>query len=199
MKTKLQLAPAALLATLSLLACAGPSSADLAVGDAAPPFTLESTEGAEVSLASFAGKRVVLEWINPNCPVSRRHADAKTMTATAAKHPDAVWLAINSTRSGHGDFVPAAEHAAYNRSKGIAYPVLYDSDGRVGKAYGARTTPHMFVIDESGKVAYMGAIDDDPRGGNAKTNYVDAALAALEAGKTPATASSKPYGCSVKY
>jgi peroxiredoxin len=198
MKTLFRTAPVLLVATLAL-ACAGESRAELAVGDAAPAFSLADTDGRKVSLAAFAGKTVVLEWINPNCPVSRRHADAKTMTSTRSKHPDTVWLAVNSTRADHGDFVKPDEHERYNASKGIDYPVLYDSDGAIGKAYGARTTPHMYVIDGSGKIAYMGAIDDDPRGGGARTNYVDAALAALESGKSPDPASTKPYGCSVKY
>ena len=187
-----------LLAALLLAGCAGPSHADLAVGAPAPDFTLKGLDGAEISLAGLRGKTVVLEWINPNCPVSRRHADAKTMVTTAAKHPQAVWLAINSTRADHQDYLAPADHQKYNAERGIGYPVLYDASGQVGRAYGAKTTPHMYVIDPEGKLAYMGAIDDGPSG-RAKTNYVDAALTALEQGKRPEPAVTKAYGCSVKY
>ncbi|MGH7855870.1 MAG: redoxin domain-containing protein, partial [Candidatus Binatia bacterium] len=186
-------------ALVVLAACAGPTLAELAVGQPAPDFKLSDLDGREVSLASLRGKTVVLEWINPNCPVSRRHAEAKTMTSTAAKHAEVVWLAINSTNRSHGDFVAAADHKKYNADHGIAYPVLDDSSGEVGRAYGAATTPHMYVIDGAGKLAYVGAIDDSPRGGNASVNYVDSALGALASGKTPQPASTKAYGCSVKY
>jgi peroxiredoxin len=189
----------ALAAFALALACAGPSAAALAVGQEAPAFRLPSLDGKQVALGDFRGKTVVLEWINPNCPISRRHADAKTMQTTATRHPEVVWLAINSTRRDHPDFVPAEEHARYLAARGITYPVLYDSDGAVGRAYGAKTTPHMFVVDPQGKVVYMGAIDDDPRGAGAKVNYVDSALAALAAGGSPEPAATKPYGCSVKY
>ncbi len=188
----------ALLFALAFLSCAGSSRADLAVGQKAPDFELPDLDGKEVALAAFQGKTVVLEWINPNCPVSRRHADAKTMISTAAKHPEVVWLAINSTRRDHADFVEPAAHKKYDADKGITYPVLYDASGEVGHAYGARTTPHMFVIDTRGNVAYMGAIDDGPQG-KATVNYVDAALTALEQGRRPDPAATKPYGCSVKY
>jgi peroxiredoxin len=188
-----------LLALALAFACAGPSLAELAVGQPAPDFTLPDLDGRTVSLSGLRGKVVVLEWINPNCPVSRRHADARTMSTTAAKHPDAIWLAVNSTNPGSGDFVEPAAHRTYNESKGIGYPVLYDRSGEVGRAYGAKTTPHMYVIDPEGKVAYMGAIDDAPRGGEASVNYVDSALAALAAGGRPEPASTRPYGCSVKY
>jgi alkyl hydroperoxide reductase subunit AhpC len=121
------------------------------------------------------------------------------MVTTASAHPEAVWLAINSTHRGHRDYLDPAAHKAYDQQHGIAYPVLDDSSGVTGRAYGARTTPHMFVIDREGKVAYIGAIDDDPTGREAKVNYVDAALTALAAGKTPDPSTTKPMGCSVKY
>jgi peroxiredoxin len=186
-------------ALLFVAACTRPTLAQPAVGQPAPEFKLPDLDGREVSLASLRGKTVVLEWINPNCPVSRRHAEAKTMSTTAAKHPDAVWLAINSTNAGHGDFVPAAEHKKYNADHGIGYTVLYDTKGDVGRAYGARTTPHMYVIDAAGNLAYQGAIDDAPRGGKATVNYVDTALTALATGGRPDPSTTKAYGCSVKY
>jgi peroxiredoxin len=172
------------------------------VGQPAPPYSLRGVDGKTYSLADFRGKVVVLEWINPNCPFSRRHAEEKTMAETAARHPEAVWLAINSSNPRSGDFLPPAEHGAYDREHGITYPVLYDESGAVGHAYGARTTPHMFIVDRQGKLAYDGAIDDDPSGRNPRarrTNYVDRGLAAEAAGRTPDPALTKPYGCSVKY
>jgi peroxiredoxin len=173
--------------------------AEVAVGDPAPDFELTATSGETIKLSAFRGKRVVLEWINPNCPFSVRHAEKKTMQGIADRHPEVVFLAINSTNPSHRDYLKPEDHLKYQQKQGIKYPVLYDSDGKVGKLYGAKTTPHMFVIDEHGKVAYAGAIDDDPRGGGAKVNYVEQALQALAAGQKPEPASTKPYGCSVKY
>lgn len=176
---------------------ASATTTNLAVGQTAPAFELQDLDGKSVSLAAFRGKTVVLEWINPNCPVSRDYAERKVMTTTAAAHPEVVWLGINSTNRTHGDFVEPAAHQAYNRKNGIAYPVLYDSSGDTGRAYGAKTTPHMFVIDGGGKVVYNGAIDS--RSETANVNYVDAALTALAAGKSPDPSTTKPVGCSVKY
>lgn len=182
---------------LAVLVSGRAASADLAVGSAAPAFALEDLDGKPVTLAEFRGKTVVLEWINPNCPVSRGYADRKVMVRTAAAHPEVVWLAVNSTSGKHADYLAAAEHKAYDVKQGIAYPVLYDTSGEVGRAYGAKTTPHMFVIDGNGILAYNGAIDSGP--GAASTNYVDAALTALANGRRPDPATTKPMGCSVKY
>jgi hypothetical protein len=188
----------ALGAALLLPACGRHGTA---VGALAPDFSLTDLQGKLHRLADYRGRVVVLEWINPNCPFSRRHAEEGTMTRLIAAHSDVVWLAINSTAKGHGDFLSREQHAAFDRDHGIAYPVLYDSDGKVGHAYGARTTPNMFVIDEQGTLIYRGAIDDDPYGGGAaeRESYVDAALAAHAAGKAPDPATTSPYGCSVKY
>lgn len=182
-----------------LAGCGGPSLAEVAVGQPAPDFRLRDLDGREVALADLKGRVVVLEWANPNCPFWRGHAERKTMTATAAKHPQAVWLAIDSTKTGHGDYLEAPAWKSFLAANGIGYAVLRDNDGATGRAYGARTTPHMFVIDAEGKIAYMGAIDDDPRGEKPTVNYADAALSALEQGGRPAPSSTRPYGCSVKY
>ncbi|MEO8198220.1 MAG: redoxin domain-containing protein [Thermoanaerobaculia bacterium] len=182
---------------LTLLAAGRAASADLAVGAGAPAFELQDLDGKAVTLAEFRGKTVVLEWINPNCPVSRGYAERKVMIQTAAAHPEAVWLAINSTSRSHRDFLAPAAHKAYDQKNGIGYPVLYDTSGEVGRAYGAKTTPHMFIVDENGKLAYNGAIDSGP--GATSTNYVDAALMALAAGQRPDPATTQPMGCSVKY
>lgn len=143
---------------------------------------------------------MVLEWINPKCPFSERHAKEETMLDLAER--DVVWLAINSTNPDHRDRMTREEHLAYNQKHGIDYPVLYDPTGEVGKAYGAKTTPQMYVIDEEGTLLYDGAIDDDPLARNPprkRTNYVADALDALEAGRPVDPATTKPYGCSVKY
>jgi hypothetical protein len=183
---------------LLLATCGGDETA---VGAPAPEFSLADLQGKVHRLADYRGRVVVLEWINPNCPFSRRHAEEGTMTRLTAAHDDVVWLAINSTAKGHRDFLTPPQHAAFDRQHGIDYPVLYDSDGKVGHAYGAATTPNMFVIDEGGTLIYRGAIDDDSYGSRPgkRQNYVGAALAAHAAGKAPDPATTSPYGCSVKY
>ena len=176
----------------------------LVPGDDAPGFTLKDTDGKEHSIASYlaAGKVVVLEWFNPDCPfIIKHHKNHKTMNETYAKFADrgVVWLAINSNapgKQGHGD--------KRNRQAVIDYalpfPLLLDENGVVGQAYGAKTTPHMFVIGGKGKVLYAGAIDDDRSAGEpGDVNYVADALEAVLVGKTPKVQETDPYGCSVKY
>jgi peroxiredoxin len=200
MSRSLTLPPA--LALLVTLACAAPAPAAVAVGEAAPAFSLTDLDGNTVSLADHRGEVVVLEWINPNCPVSDRHAREATMTELVARHGDVVWLAINSTSEESGEFVPPAEHKEWAAGHGIEYTILYDESGEIGRAYDARTTPHMYIVDEAGKLAYNGAIDDDPPGRKGKAerkNYVHAGLTAQAAGQAIAPATTKPYGCSVKY
>ena len=171
------------------------------VGEKAPAFTLEDLDGESHSLSDFAGKTVVLEWINPNCPFSLRHSEEGTM-AELAKRPDVVFLAINSTNPEHKDFLKPAAHKAFMDEHDLGYGVLYDPTGEVGKAYDAKTTPHMYVIDGEGTLVYNGAIDDDPPGRKAmddRANYVDGALVAQAANRSVDPATTKPYGCSVKY
>ena len=188
---------------LLCLAAAAPAFAAGAGGEAAPGVSLKGIDGKTYSLKDYQGKVVVLEWINPNCPFSDRHAREKTMSELAGKYgKEVTWLAVNSTNPEHRDFLAPAKHKAWNDENGVNYPVLYDESGQVGHAYGAKTTPHMFIIDPQGKVAYNGAIDDDPSGRKARperVNYVDGGLHARTAGKSPDPASTKPYGCSVKY
>jgi peroxiredoxin len=172
------------------------------VGSTAAGFSLKGVDGKAYSLADFKGKLVVLEWANPNCPFSDRHAREKTMTELAKQHGEVVWLGINSTNRSSGDFESPADYRAYLQKNGIVYPVLYDDTGTVGHEYGAKTTPHMFIIDTHGKIAYNGAIDDDPSGRKAKAervNYVGTGLHTEESGAPPNPAATKPYGCSVKY
>ena len=189
-----------LLAALTLAAL--PAFATGAIGETAPAFSLKGADGKTYSLADFKGKTVVLEWINPNCPFSDRHAREKTMSELHSKYGEVVWLGINSTSASHANFMKPADHLAYNQKTGINYPVLYDEKGTVGHAYDAKTTPHLFIIDEQGKIAYNGAIDDDPPGRKARAervNYVGGGLSLDKAGKKVDPAATKPYGCSINY
>ena len=159
-----------------------------------------------MSLADFKGKTVVLEWVNPGCPYVRKHYDSANMQATqkGAVDKGVVWLAVNSTAQGHSEYKKPADMAAWMQSqKASAMHTLMDSDGKIGKAYGARTTPHMYVVDAKGVLAYAGGIDDkpssDPADVKTAKNYVNAALGDVLAGKLAAQATTRPYGCSVKY
>lgn len=168
-----------------------------AVGAAAPGFDLRDESGATHALSSYAGKLVVLEWTNPGCPFVQRHYRAGTMETLSREYPDAevVWLAVNSTH----DNTPEASRV-WRAEQGFDYPTLQDPKGAVGHAYGARTTPHMFVIDPQGRLVYEGAIDDDPHGRkDTPQNYVQGALAQQKQGAKPNPSETEPYGCSVKY
>ena len=187
---------------LSLLA--GPESAVAAeVGKPAPAFALTDLSGREHSLSDYAGRIVVLEWTNPNCPVVRRVYGEGVMTAVQKQYAgkDIVWLAVNSTNKDHDDFESAESlQRAYGEWGAGFAALLLDADGTVGKSYDARTTPHMFIVNAAGILVYNGAIDNAPRGGKEGTvNYVKAALDDLRAGKAVGTSTTKPYGCSVKY
>lgn len=185
------------------LAAASPQTATaVAVGAIAPAFELRDAKGATHRLADYAGKVVVLEWVNPNCPFSDRHAREKTMSALAAQHGEVTWLGINSTAASHKDFLAPAAMDAWAVKNGIGYALLEDASGAIGKAYDAKTTPHLIVVGADGKVAYNGAIDNDPPGKLAvaeRDNYVGRALTALAGGQVVDPATTKPYGCSVKY
>jgi hypothetical protein len=194
---------AALLA--ALVAC-GPALADAAIGQKAPAFSLVDTGGRTVSLADFKGRHVVLEWVNPGCPFVMKHYDAGNMQATQKLAADkgVVWLAINTTAREHRDYLaPAAMSAWMGKHKAAATATLMDSDGSAGRAYGARTTPHMYIVDPAGKLVYAGAIDSRPTANPADiasaTNYVKQALGELSARKALSVTSTQPYGCTVKY
>jgi peroxiredoxin len=167
----------------------------------AKPFTLTSFDGKTISLADYRGKTVVLEWLNFECPYSRYHYEkTTTMVDLAGKYKDegVVWLAINSTNHT----TPEANTAFAAKYK-LPYPILDDRPGDVGRAYGAKTTPHMFVIGPRANIVYEGAIDNSPLGktpgGQEQVNYVDKVLAALVANKDIGIQETTPYGCSVKY
>jgi peroxiredoxin len=175
-------------------------------GAAAPDFKLKDTEGKTVSLSDFKGKVVVLEWFNPECPFVRAAHTNGSLVGLAKKHTDkgVVWLAINSAAPGKQGFGPEKTKAGAKKF-GMEHPLLLDETGTVGHAYGATNTPHLFVINKDGTVAYTGGIDNSPDGekgepeGGKLVNYVDQALADLAAGKPVQAPTSKAYGCSVKY
>lgn len=194
-----------LIATALAVAAAG-ALASATVGQAAPAFTAVDTAGKTVSLADFKGKHVVLEWVNPGCPFVVKHYDSSNMQGTQkeAAAKGVVWLAINSTAPGATDFkAPAAMSQWMQGHKAAATATLMDADGKVGRAYGARTTPHMYIVNPAGMLVYAGAIDSKPSSNIADiasaTNHVKTALAETLAGKPVSTATTKPYGCSVKY
>jgi peroxiredoxin len=180
--------------------------AQAAGGAAAPGFTLTDTKGAAHALADFAGKPVVLEWTNPDCPFVKKHYGAKNMQALQAKYvaQGAVWLSVCSSAPGKQGHYPADEWNRILAEQGsAATALLLDPDGQVGRAYGAKTTPHLFVIDAAGTLVYDGAIDDQPSTDSADIPgaraYVVEALDAVLAGAPVPVAQTKPYGCSVKY
>ena len=191
-------------ACLTLAATAALASAT--VGQPAPAFTAVDTAGKSVSLADFKGRHVVLEWVNPGCPFVQKHYDAGNMQATQkdATGRGAVWLAINSTAVTASDYRKPADMAAWMRQhNAAATATLMDADGKVGRAYGARTTPHMYVVDPKGVLVYAGAIDSKATARASDiataTNHVRAALDETLAGKPVSVASTRPYGCSIKY
>lgn len=177
------------------------------VGQPAPAFTLTDLDGKTHSLADFKGKTVVLEWVNPECPFVVKHYEKSgnlPATQKAATADGVVWLLINSAAPGkQGDFDAAAAKAWMEKNQAAATAYLRDVDGKVGKAYDAKTTPHMYVINAEGVLVYNGAIDSkrstNPKDIEGAENYVKSALAALKAGQPVATPTTQPYGCSVKY
>ena len=179
--------------------------ANASVGQPAPAFAVTDLSGKAVNLADFKGKTVVLEWHNFGCPFVQKHYRSNNMQALQKKYgSDVVWLAVNSTHKGATDWMePGPLTAELNKfgAKPAAY--LVDEPGTMGRAYGAKTTPHMYIIDPTGKLVYNGAIDDkrstNPEDVKTSKNYVAAALDELKAGKPVSVASTTPYGCTVKY
>jgi peroxiredoxin len=176
------------------------------VGEAAPAFSLPDTQGKTRTLAEAKGKYVVLEWLNFGCPFVKKHYGAGNMQALQKKYGEkgVLWYSVVSSapgKEGHG--TPAELQKQNAEKKGAQTAVLLDPKGEVGKAYGAKTTPHMYVIDPEGKLIYEGAIDDHPSADPAdipkSKNFVSAALDEAMAGKPVSVSFQKPYGCSVKY
>lgn len=179
-------------------------AAGVKVGDKAPDFTLTDTDGKTVKLSEVGkDKIVVLEWFNPECPfVVRHHKDHPTFKNLHKEFAGkgVVFLAINSGAAGKQG-AGKDLNVKMKKDYGMEYPVLLDESGATGKAYGAKTTPHMFIIGKDGNIAYAGGIDDDRGGKNTKgaKNYVRNALNEMLAGKPVSEASTQAYGCSVKY
>ena len=209
MTTHTHLIKFAQVSAIATLICFAQSSlAQVAVGQMAPEFSATDVNGKVHKLSDYKGKTVVLEWVNPGCPFVKKHYVASTnMQATqkqALARQNVVWLAVNSTEKNHVDYMAPAALGAWMKQYGAqTTAVLMDESGNVGKAYGAKTTPHMYIINPKGLLAYVGGIDsirtasaaDIPKA----SNFVNLALAELDAGKAITTSSSIPYGCSVKY
>jgi peroxiredoxin len=195
-----------LLIASALALVASTALAAATVGQPAPAFSAKTVDGKTVSLADFKGKHVVLEWVNPGCPYVRKHYDAQNMQATqkGATGQGVVWLAVNSTTSEHGDYLSPTQMAAWMKAQGAAATAtLMDEDGKLGRAYGARTTPHMYIVDPQGRLVYAGAIDSKPsaRAADIATavNHVNVALAESLAGQAVSTPATRAYGCTIKY
>ena len=191
-------------ATIAL--AAGAALAAATVGQPAPAFSALDTSGKTVSLADFKGRHVVLEWVNPGCPYVRKHYDSANMQGTQKQAADqgVVWLAVNSTAEEHGDYMAPGALAKWMQGhQAAATATLMDADGKIGRAYGARTTPHMYIVSPAGTLVYAGAIDSIPSAREADiakaTNHVKVALAETLAGKAVSQAATRAYGCSVKY
>jgi len=185
---------------------AGPALGLPQLGQPAPAFTAMDAAGKPVSLSEFAGRTVVLEWTNSGCPYVGKHYNSGTMQALQKKETadGVVWLTVSSSAPGmQGYFTGPTARKWAAKEHWSGSHILLDSAGRIGREYGARNTPHMFVIDKAGKVAYMGGIDDrpyeDPESLKGAKPYVAMALADLKAGRPVAVPTSQPYGCSVKY
>jgi hypothetical protein len=194
------------LLALPALAFVAAAQAAPAVGQPAPDFTLKDANGKTVKLSDFRGKHVVLEWTNPGCPYVKKHYNSGNMPATQqeAMGKGAVWLAINSTEKDAYDYLEPPKLVAWMKErKSTPTATLMDEEGVAGRAYGARTTPHMYIVDPQGKLVYAGGIDSIPSSNaddiKKATNYVRQGLAEAMAGKPVSQATTRPYGCSIKY
>lgn len=183
-----------------------PAQAEAVVGKAAPNFSLQDSNGRTRKLSDFRGRIVVLEWLNHDCPFVKKHYDSGNMQRVQreARAQGAVWLSINSSAAGKQGHVNGAQANALTRRKNAApSAVLLDASGVVGRAYNAKTTPHMYLISAQGAVLYNGAIDDKPSTDVADVkgakNYVLAALTQAKKGERISVPVTQPYGCSVKY
>lgn len=195
-----------LLAAAALGLAAAPALAAPTIGQPAPAFTVKDADGKTRSLSEFKGKTVVLEWHNQDCPYVKKHYGSGNMQSTQKKAvaDGAAWLTVVSSGPGKQGYVTADQAKALTASqKATRTAFLLDPQGQVGRAYDAKTTPHMYVVDKTGKLVYMGGIDDkataNPADIASSKNYVLAALADVEAGRAVANPVTKPYGCSVKY
>ncbi len=184
----------------------GNANSGAQVGQPAPAFSVKDTNGKTVSLADLKGKTVVLEWSNHDCPFVKKHYTGNNMQALQKKWTaqNVVWLTIVSSPVGEQGYVDAAQANKLTAERGAApSSVLLDPKSQIARAYGAQVTPHMYVIDKTGMLAYAGGIDDKPstRIDDLKgaKNFVDMALTELAEGKPVSTSTARPYGCTVKY
>lgn len=175
-------------------------------GKPAPAFALTDLDGRKVALAEMRGKYVILEWTNPSCPFVRKHYGSGNMQSLQRRFAaeGVVWLTINSTARSHPEYLKPAELISWLQQQEAAPTIAaLDADGTVGRAYGAKTTPHMYVIDPNGALVYAGAIDDkrsaDPADVKTASNFVVQAMNELRAGKPVSSPATPPYGCSIKY
>ena len=184
------------------------SYANIQTGEHVPDFNLLNSYGEEVKLSEFRGQAVILEWTNHGCPFVAKHYKTNNMqnTQTAAKEANVVWLSIISSAPGAQGFVTNEDANELTKSRNaLPSHVLQDPEGLVGKAYGAKTTPHMYLIDKAGVLKYQGAIDDAGGRGfmfkdlSEAKNYIISALIELDKGSEITDPVTKPYGCSVKY
>ena len=176
------------------------------VGQAAPAFTAKDADGKTRSLSEFNGKTVVLEWTNDGCPYVQKHYKSGAMQGLqkAAAKDGVVWLTLISSAPGKQGYLEGVQAKGWKATNGAgSTSLLLDPTGQVGQAYEAKTTPHMYIVDKTGKLAYMGGIDDkptaDPASLKGANNYVSAALSDIKAGRMVSTAVTKPYGCTIKY
>jgi peroxiredoxin len=201
MKTKLLTTLLTLAASTALFAADSP-----AVGTTAPDFSLTDSKGKTQSVSQYKGKYVVLEWFNPDCPFVKKHYGSGNMQKLQEEFTakGVVWLTIDSSAPGlEGNLTAEQAEKKISEWKTKQTALVLDPDGKAGRSYGAKNTPHMFVINPEGKIVYEGAIDSkatpNPSDIANSTNYVKAALEESLAGKTVSNANTKPYGCSVKY
>jgi len=201
MKKTLLITALTSLAATALLAAESPK-----VGTAAPDFKLTDPKGATHSLSDFKGKYVVLEWFNPECPFVKKHYGSGNMQKLQQEYTGkgVAWMSIDSSAAGkQGHLTPEAASRQVADWKMNSTTLLLDASGKAGQAYGAKNTPHMFVINPEGKIVYEGAIDSkataNPKDIASATNYVKVALDESMAGKPVSNPNTKPYGCSVKY
>ena len=202
MKTTIGMRAAAALLALA----AGGAQAQAVVGQPAPAFSISDSQGRTVSLTDFKGRHVVLEWVNPGCPFVQKHYDSGNMQSMQkrAKELGVVWLSICSSAPGKQGFMTPEKHLdRVKDQKADPAAVLLDSDGKIGRSYGARTTPQMVLIDPKGVLLYNGVIDDKPTSHvddiPKARNHIMSALDEALAGKAVSITTTRPYGCSVKY
>lgn len=191
---------------IAALALVSGSALAATIGQPAPEFSLKDVSGHSVKLSDYRGRYVVLEWVNPECPYVQKHYGSRNMQTLQHDYTaqNVAWLTIDSTNADHSEYYAPDRFAGWmKRMGGTPTATLLDPTGTVGRAYGARTTPHMFIVDPKGALIYAGGIDDtrssDPDDVKTAKNYVRAAMGEALAGQPVTDASTRPYGCSIKY